>query len=598
MKSYISIFIIIFSLLCTGCVSPVVFPASPTNIDPTTDAYHIDPQECATLTPAPELSPNPAPSIIPTLELSPTSAPPALMSPVIHDQPGSIFETVLQIPVGEDGILYRGAGVEDMDPVGPNGLVVTPDGGFIIGDVNRNRLMRYDAAGRRLDDIDLTSLGILNISDLVGAGEALYILEISFKVLPERYRVNQLTTSGELVRQYDLPEGYHLENGLYGLEIGYSATGESQVLVQSGASAGSLYYRIPDSVEKPPEALPALPVFGKSLRREDANPDELARLVIDGQMFESRMTAGGTIALLSARADGSLYLQREDLVARAPAITTDLTIHYISPQGEPLGVARYPLMDWYFHLWRYLTVGPDGNVYALITRENSVDVLRLNFYQYLEPIQTGAAEPVVLNSSGLLSNQPLIECSQVVHLAPGSLDPQNIIQQFLDNFHHDWPTEYMEFEQVWSVDRLDDYAVIQGRVTDEENDIIVVQQTERGYAMVARHNSHDWLPGIRPTDVVEVFIAELPEVPPELFYCLDLSQILGKTTTQEPLQTTQSSINQTALASITPISYPTPGPEKDILVRYSSYPGDGGGCIVAHLKNDIDTDARMSGICL
>ncbi len=182
-----------------------------------------------------------------------------------------------------------------MEPVGPNGLAVTPDGVFIIGDVDGNRLMRYDAAGDRLDDIDLTSLDILNISDLVGTGDALYILEISFKVLPDRYRVNKLTAGGELVRQYDLPEGYHLENGLCGLGIGYTADGATQVLVQSGTNAGSLFYRIPDSDEKLPEALPVLPVFGKPLRQEDANSGELAELAIDEQEFESRMTAGGTV---------------------------------------------------------------------------------------------------------------------------------------------------------------------------------------------------------------------------------------------------------------------------------------------------------------
>ncbi len=78
-----------------------------------------------------------------------------------------------------------------------------------------------------------------------------------------------------------------------------------------------------------------------------------------------------------------------------------------------------------------------------------------------------------------------------------------------------------------AVDRLDEYAVNQGRVTDEENDIIVVQQTERGYAMLARHTSHDWISDVCPTDLTEALVAELPGVPTELFYCLDLSKFCG-----------------------------------------------------------------------
>jgi hypothetical protein len=480
-----------------------------------------------TLTLEPTHTPTSEPSQTPTPTPSPTLEPSLLAGPVIHEKPGPIYETVIQIPVGEDGIQYHGAGVTDMEPVGPNGLVVTADGVFVIGDVYGNRLIRYDTAGKRLDDIDLTRLGIQNISDLVGAGDALYILEISFKVLPERYRVNQLTTRGELVSQYDLPKGFHLEDGLYGLAIGYTAEGEALPLIEL-RPAGSRYYQVPDSPESLPEALPALPVYGKDLRQQSAGPGELAVLGAGEQEFESRMTIGGMIFLLSARLDGSLYLQREDMVAWDPVITTDITIHYISPEGKPAGVARYPLKDWYFHLWRFLTVGPDGNVYAIITREKSVDVLRLNFYQQLEPILPGAAEPVVTGSPFTPSPEPKYDCTLIQHLAPDSPEAQQIVQEFLTNFQQDWPTEYMGFEQLWAVDRLGEYAVIQGIVTQEESDIIVVQQTQRGFVMVARYTSDKLLPGLRHSDVEEYLAAQLPDAPRELFHCLDLSRFLGE----------------------------------------------------------------------
>lgn len=480
-----------------------------------------------TLTPAPSQepahSPTPESTQTPTPTRLPTLAPSPMPSPLTHEQSGPIYETVIQIPVGEDGIQYRGAGVEDMDPVGPNGLVVTADGVFVIGDVFGNRLLRYDAAGNRLEDIDLTQLGILNISDLVGAEDELYILEISFKVLPERWRVNHLTADGELVWQYDLPKGFHFEDGLYGLAIGYQAEGAAQVLVQLGAGAESLYYWVPDSAEDLPEALPALPVYGRDLHQVSAGPGELSILGIGNQEFESRMTAGGLLSLLSPRLDGSLYLQREDLVAWDP-ITTDITIHFVSPEGEPAGVARYPLMDWYFHLWRFLTVGPDGNAYGLITRERSVDVLRLNFYQHLDPILSDAVEPAIAGVPTGLSPATEYDCSQVERLAPDSPEAQLILEEFLENFHRDWPTEYMGFEQVWAVDRLGEYAVIQGMVTPEESDILVVQQKERGFVLVGRYASNTPLPGLKNADVAEYFGAEVPEALPELFYCLDLSR--------------------------------------------------------------------------
>ena len=517
LKNLAAIFIALLSFI-SACARTIPLPSetipSEVIIDTIAPTQKYEPTK--TLTPEPTKTP--------TMTLSPTPTPSLLPGPVIHEQPGPIFETVIQIPVGKDGILYRGAGVEDMEPVGPNGLVITSDGVFIIGDVFGNRLLRYDAAGNRLGDIDLTSLGILNISDLVGVGDALFILEISFKVLPERYRVNQLTSGGELVRQYDLPKGFYLEDGLYGLAMGYTAGGESQVLIQLGAGAESLYYRLPDSADNMPEALPALPVYGKNLHQESAGTGELAVLEVDGRVFESQMTTGGMLFLLSPRPDGSLYLQREDMVAWDPVITTDITVHFISSEGQPVGIARYPLMDWYFHLWRYLTVGPDGNAYALITREKSVDVLRLIFYRVLDPILVGAAEPRITNTSTSHVPETQYDCSRVEHLAPDSPEAHHIVQEFLDNFHQDWPGESMEFEEVWAVDRLGEYAVIQGKVTQEEKDIIVVQETARGYSLAIRFNNHMFLPGLRHSDIEEYLAEKLPGVPPELFYCLDLSR--------------------------------------------------------------------------
>ena len=511
--------------VCACSASPTVVPK------PTETIQVVAAAETFTPVPSPELRASPTTQVTPTpvpvpstLIPTPKLEPSHVLGPAIREEPGPFYDTMLQIPVAENGILYRGAGVEDMDPVGPNGLVVTSDSVFIIGDVFGNRLLRYDASMNRLQDIDLTSLDILNISDLVGAGDALYILEVSFKVLPERYRVNQLTTDGKLVNQYDLPKGFHLEDGLYGLAVGTTTEGEAQVLVQLGAGAGSHYFRVPDAAEKRPEALRVLPVYGKDLQLESAGPGELAVLRIGEQTFESPMTSGGIIYLLFAGADGGLYLQREDLVTWNPMITTDLTIHYITPDGRPIGVARYPLMDWYFHLWRFLTVGPDGNVYGLITREESVDILRLNFYRHLDPIQPEAVEPVVTHPSLDLSVDQVYDCSAVRHMEPGSAEAQLIVQEFLANFHQDWSTEYMEFEELWAVDRLGDYAVIQARVTQEEKDILVVQETQRGFVMVTRYHSLMVLSGKKYKAIPEYLAGQLPDASPELFYCLDLSR--------------------------------------------------------------------------
>ncbi|MGE5123388.1 MAG: hypothetical protein ACM3H7_02655 [Acidobacteriaceae bacterium] len=479
-------------------------------------------------------SPSPFPTLIPAFSPSPsipspTSAlePPAQPGPLVHAQPGPIYDTVIQIPVGEQGIQYRGAGMEDMQPVGPNGLVITREGQVIVGDVFGNRLIRYDISGNRLPDIDLASLGIYNISDLVGIDDHLYILEISFQLLPERYRVNELTTAGAIVSQYDLPAGFHFEDGLFGLASGYLPGGSKQLLIQLDNADNSAYYALPGAPGGLPQKLPARPVFGADLKMHSGGSGERAVLSLGSREYESRMTTGGTIFLLEAFPDGSLYLEREDLLAWEPVITTDITIHYISSAGEPQGVARYPLMDWYFPIFRFLAVGPDGNVYALITREKSVDVLRLNFYNALAPIYPAAAEPVVTLAIANPTPDTMDDCSSVQHYAPDSPEAQQVVESYLANFHQDWPTEYMAFEQLWSVDRMGEYVVIQGMVTQEEADIIIAHETERGLVLISRYTSHMVLPGNWHGDIRGYLQSQLPAVPTELVSCLDLSHFTG-----------------------------------------------------------------------
>ena len=45
--------------------------------------------------------------------------------------------------------------------------------------------------------------------------------------------------------------------------------------------------------------------------------------------------------------------------------------------------------------------------------------------------------------------------------------------------------------------------------------------------MIARLTSQALLPDHRHADVAEHMALEVPEAPPELFYCLDLSRFLG-----------------------------------------------------------------------
>jgi hypothetical protein len=107
----------------------------------------------------------------------------------------------------------------------------------------------------------------------------------------------------------------------------------------------------------------------------------------------------GRLQILDVMDDGGFYLLRFDLMAKEPGSKLDETVHYLSRDGLVQAVARFPHRESVYSAAsnniRYLTVGPDGEVYAMISREKSIDIVRLNFYASLEPLAAGAAAPVV-----------------------------------------------------------------------------------------------------------------------------------------------------------------------------------------------------------
>jgi hypothetical protein len=112
---------------------------------------------------------------------------------------------------------------------------------------------------------------------------------------------------------------------------------------------------------------------------------------------ETGLTLGfGSLRLLHVLPDGRFFLIREDLFQDTPMIQVDQTVHFLSADGEQLGVARYPLTERFYHVERGITLGSDGGVYALLPHRTSLDVIRLTLYTNLEPLIPSAADPLVI----------------------------------------------------------------------------------------------------------------------------------------------------------------------------------------------------------
>jgi len=328
----------------------------------------------------------------PQLSSTPSSPPPI----VIENYSDILYETVFTIPVGEAGVAYRGVDMPGMEITGPDALAILSDMSVVVADLIGNRLLSYDSKGKLLEAVDLYSQEIVNIWDLRTFKDELILLEISLNISPERYRVNRLSANGRLIAAYDIPRGYHLQDGLTGIAVDC----EGQILLEM--KSGYKYYRLVDSAGNLnfSDTNNDYLCSGKSYRVVGSDIGKPAKLAAGNVELETQFTVGlGGLRLLGVLADGSVYVVREDVVAKQPMITVDQTVHYMSADGLQLGVARVPIAEAYYYVMRNLAVGPDGYVYALLPRPDAVHIVRLKLFRSIAPLVPNAVAPLVTRSS-------------------------------------------------------------------------------------------------------------------------------------------------------------------------------------------------------
>jgi TolB protein len=141
-----------------------------------------------------------------------------------------------------------------------------------------------------------------------------------------------------------------------------------------------------------------------------------------------------------------------------------------------------------------------------------------------------AAAPAVTAAPSLAptltpSPIPEIHCSQVEQLPNDSVAAQQILEEFVLNFKEQQPTEYMGLAVLHRVDRLGEWAVVQGSISGDDRSIIAVHQTPQGYQL-AEH--YIITAPVEPDEmeefvkqVTQYFIERLPEAPEALFTCLE-----------------------------------------------------------------------------
>jgi hypothetical protein len=128
------------------------------------------------------------------------------------------------------------------------------------------------------------------------------------------------------------------------------------------------------------------------------------------------------------------------------------------------------------------------------------------------------------------------DCTSIEILPTDSAEAQHIVEEFVANYKEQNPTEYMGMAILHRVDRLGEWAVVQGSVSGEGKDVITVRQTPQGYQIAERYiitaplESYD-----EPEKLVpEYFFRKLPDAPGALFTCLDQTWLLAVGYPEEP----------------------------------------------------------------
>jgi hypothetical protein len=314
------------------------------------------------------------------------------IQPHIDEQLGELFETIFSIPVGKGNIIQYEMGGDAV--TGPNAIAVLPDNSLIIADLASDRLLHYTMTGKLLDTIELHDLGINNAADLRTKGDDLLLLENGSGPDPQRYWVRHLSLDGKLIASDEIPSGYHIEDELAGIAVDC----DGSVLLE--LEGGSKLFRLADIQIRPSNIYsdPGEYLCNNKIYRVDKSTSIIAGDVI----YSTRLTSQyGGFRLLNVFQDGSLYVIREDVVNNQ-AIQVDQTLHYISGLGTVQGMARIPLSEFYYSVMRSMAIGPNGEVFVLLPKPDSIDVIRLNFHPELGPLIPGAAIPQIT----ICSNSP------------------------------------------------------------------------------------------------------------------------------------------------------------------------------------------------
>jgi len=320
---------------------------------------------------------------------------------MVNQQMGDFYETIFSISVGPGNpIRYLGGG--DTEIVGPNAIAVLPDGSFMIADPLSNCLFHYNQAGKLVNTIELEKLGIKTVRDLRAKDNELFLLETGTGPIPQRYWVRHLSIDGTLIGSDEIPinfplgpkpefgEPLTLKIGLTGIAI--DCDGDIVLEIEGGYK---LYRLVDVQNNSSPDNIPNGYLCNGKLYQAIGAVKPLSKFKAGDITYVTQLTTGfGGLIALGVYPYGGFYLVRDDVV-NSQVIQVDKTVHFVGSDGIVEGMARVPLSEFYYPVGRSMAIDPKGEVFVMLPRPASIDIIRLNFYAQLEPLIPGATIPQI-----------------------------------------------------------------------------------------------------------------------------------------------------------------------------------------------------------
>lgn len=335
-------------------------------------------------------------------------------APLVYESPGILYQTLFSLPVGAGKLIQYKIPTCCSNIEGPNAIAILADKTFLITDPLGRRLLNYDQEGQLLRIINLDELGIGYVRDLRVKENEIILLETTY----QKFRIHRLTINGEIIASEDIPYQFpfdpkNIENTLEGGLTGVAMDCEGRLILEA---AGSKLLPLAE-VQKQPDPsqiVQGLNCNGKRFFVSTPGLWQAPQVTAGEAIYETQLTDGlGGLNFLDVFQDGSFYLIRNDVMPVTP-IKVDQTIHFIDANGLVLGGARLPLSEYYYPISRNAAVSSDGDVFALLPRPDFLEVVRLNFYQSLEPYMPNAKMPQIIPKSkpssthriGIFEGQP------------------------------------------------------------------------------------------------------------------------------------------------------------------------------------------------